>query len=55
VIKKDKNQIQTVKLKFLWSVAGYSVMDRKTSEGEYIIEELEIYNLNDKIQRYRDG
>jgi hypothetical protein len=38
--------MQTVEVKFLGSVLGYFLLDKKKSED--IMEELHIYNVNDK-------
>jgi hypothetical protein len=46
--KRDQNQLQTDKKKFLKSVADYFLLSKKRSEGDK--EELEISNLNYKIQ-----
>jgi hypothetical protein len=50
--KRNQNQIQTVEMEFLRSVVGYFLLEKKRNEDES--EELEIYNLHDKIQQYRN-
>ncbi|KAJ4426453.1 hypothetical protein ANN_27267 [Periplaneta americana] len=50
--KKDASRLQTNEMKFLRSVAGYRKIEHKRNEE--IREELEIYELNTKIEEYRN-
>lgn len=50
--KRDASRLQTNEMKFLRSVAGYRKIEHKRNEE--IREELEIYELNNKIEEYRN-
>ncbi|KAJ4443424.1 hypothetical protein ANN_05092 [Periplaneta americana] len=47
--KKDASRLQTNEMKFLRSVAGYRKIEHKRIETR---EELEVYELNNKIEEY---
>jgi hypothetical protein len=49
---REKYQTVRVETAFLRSVVGFSLLDKKRSEN--IRTEMEVYNLNDKIQQSRD-
>ncbi|KAJ4431464.1 hypothetical protein ANN_20062 [Periplaneta americana] len=49
--KKDASRLKTNEMKFLRSVAGYMKIEHKRNEE--IRQELEIYELNNKIEEYR--
>lgn len=49
--RSDKRKIETAEMKFLRSVAGYTLLDKK--HNEEIRTELKIYNVKDKINQIR--
>ena len=51
--RKDRRTIETAEMKFLRYVAGYSLTDHMRSD--YIRDQLNVYNLNDKIRNSKQN
>lgn len=49
--RSDRRKIETAEMKFLRSVAGYTLLDKKHNED--IRTQLNIYNVNDRINQIR--
>ncbi|PSN57671.1 hypothetical protein C0J52_05405 [Blattella germanica] len=51
--RKDRRTIEALEMKFLRYVAGYSLTDHMRSD--YIRDQLNVYNLNDKISNNKQN
>ena len=51
--RSDRRKIETAEMKFLRSVAGYTLFDKKHNED--IRTELQIYNVKDRINDTRSN
>jgi hypothetical protein len=51
--RSDKKKIESAEMKFLRSVAGYTLLDQKRSTD--IRSELKIFNLTERIQKQKEN
>jgi hypothetical protein len=51
--RSDKNKIESAEMKFLRSVAGYTLLDQKRSTD--IRSELKIFNLIERIEKQKEN
>ena len=49
--RSDKREIEAAEMRFLRSIAGYTLWDKKRSSD--IREQLGIFNINDKLTQYK--
>ena len=49
--RSDKRKIEAFEMRFLRSMAGYTLLDKKRSSD--IREQLDIFNINDKLTQYK--
>jgi hypothetical protein len=47
--RSDKRKIEAAEMRFLRPMAGYTLLDKKSSD---IREQLDIFNINDKLTQY---
>jgi hypothetical protein len=51
--QSDKKKIESAEMKFLRSVAGYTLLDQKRSTD--ICSELKIFNLTERIEKQKEN
>ena len=49
--RSDKRRIEAAEMRFLRSMAGYTLLDKKRSSD--LREHLGIFNINDKLTQYK--